>query len=49
MTFGVFFVACWVTIIIAAKLNIPGAIDTDTLIILAILSAGEVISWNCKK
>ena len=43
------FIACgWAIILFGAKLGVD-SIDNTVFLCLAILTAGEVVSWRCKK
>lgn len=48
MTYLVYYVIVWIIMFFCAKrgLELP---DNDFMIIVAILTAGEVVSWRCKK
>ena len=48
MSYLLFIVCSWVLMIFAVKTG-SYSIDDTTWLCLAILTAGEVISWRCKK
>ena len=48
MTYLLFLVICYVLALFCAKYNLEPP-DDSFLQIVAILTAGEVISWRCKK
>lgn len=48
MTFALFFLVSLASLVISAKMGI-GVPEDTTLIIIAILSAGEVIARACEK
>ena len=48
MCYLLFIACCWVEMFFADKLGV-NSLDNTTLLCLAILTAGEVISWRCSK
>ena len=48
MSYLLFIIGGWVLILSAVKTGVD-SIDSTTWLCLAILTAGEVISWRCKK
>ena len=48
MSYLLFIICGWVLMSFAVK-NGMSSIDSTTWLCLAILTAGEVISWRCKK
>ena len=48
MSYLLFLCVCWLVMAFCLKQNIELPDDT-TLMIIAILTAGEVIAWRCKK
>ena len=49
MTYLLYMVVCFILMWFCSKNNIELPLDDTTMLIIAILTAGEVISWRCKK
>ena len=48
MSYLLYYVVCLIYVWVGTKIGVADTSDT-TAIVLAILTAGEVISWRCKK
>ena len=48
MSYLLYLLVCWLVMLFCVRQGIELP-DESTLLIIAILTAGEVISWRCKK